>query len=246
MMTIGKGKVSTILSDGTYAYKTYPASYRTEWIRAEEAIHHELSSKTDLPVPECTFIAKTRQLRMALIDGMTLADRIRKETYKEGLLDLVRLQMMTYRYRDLDLEDAFLVYETRLKNASLDPGLRTIALDALNRIGRIRVLCHFDFHFENIMVDRTGYHIIDWVNAMLGNPVMDIARTYVILRQYAVRMSGPYLKMITKEISIDPKEVMKAVPLMAVLRMAEDDTGAFRSVLETLVKETSESGNPKS
>ena len=49
------------------------------------------------------------------------------------------------------------------------------------------------------MYDHSEDSIIDWVNTKLGNPVLDIARTYIILKQYAQRMANKYLKLISKK-----------------------------------------------
>lgn len=49
------------------------------------------------------------------------------------------------------------------------------------------------------MYAHSEYYIIDWINAKLGNPVLDIARTYVVLKQYAQRQANKYLKMIVQK-----------------------------------------------
>lgn len=44
-------------------------------------------------------------------------------------------------------------------------------------------LCHGDYHPENVMVAGDGsMRIIDWITAFTGNPLLDIARTYYLLR----------------------------------------------------------------
>lgn len=44
-------------------------------------------------------------------------------------------------------------------------------------------LCHGDYHAENVMVAGDGsMRIIDWITAFTGNPLLDIARTYYLLR----------------------------------------------------------------
>ena len=63
-------------------------------------------------------------------------------------------------------------------------------------------------------------YIIDWTNAKLGNPVMDIASTYIIFRLYADDFSKPYLDaMISKGFALD--KIIKAIPVMAFIRLRE-------------------------
>ena len=43
------------------------------------------------------------------------------------------------------------------------------------------IICHFDFHPDNIMISADKYYVIDWMTACAGNPLSDIARTALIL-----------------------------------------------------------------
>lgn len=52
-------------------------------------------------------------------------------------------------------------------------------LDALPEGG---MLCHGDFHPDNIMVSPQGTYVLDWMNATIGVPAGDVARTTLLLR----------------------------------------------------------------
>jgi len=43
-------------------------------------------------------------------------------------------------------------------------------------------LCHMNFHPDSIFIGKKGPKVIDWMNASLGNPLLDVARTVVLLR----------------------------------------------------------------
>jgi uncharacterized protein (TIGR02172 family) len=62
--------------------------------------------------------------------------------------------------------------ETELKEASL------MALEQMPESDR---LCHGDFHPKNVLITDKGPIIIDWIDATLGNPLADVARTSIIL-----------------------------------------------------------------
>jgi 3-oxoacyl-[acyl-carrier-protein] synthase III len=85
------------------------------------------------------------------------------------------------------------------------------------------------------MYDGQKYIIIDWVNAKLGNPLMDIARSYIIFKQYVKRLANKYLRLMTKEMNIDVTEVYRVLPLMAALRMLEHIDEAFNLELKTMI-----------
>lgn len=44
------------------------------------------------------------------------------------------------------------------------------------------ILCHFDFHPDNIMLYEGSYHVLDWMTACKGEALSDIARTGIILK----------------------------------------------------------------
>lgn len=231
---IGKGKVSIIYSNGHKAYKTYPPSYHSSWIKHEFMIQQELFEKTTLPILK--YELHEREIEMDIIEGITLADRVRKQKYPNGLNDLIDLQVGIYEYHSLNLGDAFVDFNIIIQNSAMGEELKEKALYSLSLIEKRKSLCHFDFHFENIMFDGRNYYIIDWVNAKLGNPVMDIARTYIILKQYATRIAEKYIATITKKMKLSDKDVRVAIPLMAALRLIESNSVSFRETLIGMIQ----------
>ena len=57
-------------------------------------------------------------------------------------------------------------------------------------------LLHLDFHPLNVMTDGTRINaVIDWANALAGDPRADVARTYTILRVLPAEPGSPPLVM---------------------------------------------------
>lgn len=218
---IGQGKVSKVYLIEGAAYKCFPASYPLSWIKYEVKIQNEIVSKTKLPILSYEYVNNSREIKMPYIKGVDLTYRVRVEKYKTGLEDLIGLQKQVYEYQNIDLLQAHDVFFETLNKSNLDDSIKKIGIDALNEVDIKNNLCHFDLHFSNIMYDHNNYLIIDWANAKLGNPILDIARTYVILRQYAFRLSDKYLKMISKELDIKLIAFAQAIKAMAVLRLIE-------------------------
>ena len=218
---IGEGRVAKVYLKDGYAYKCFQPSHPLEWINYEVNIQNEVATKTKLPVVSYDYIEGSYDIKMPYIQGVELTYRIQKEKYKHGLEDLIFLQKQIYNYNNLSLPNAHDVFLDTLEKANIDKDMKNIGLYALKSIERKDVLCHFDFHFSNIMFDGENYFIIDWVNAKLANPILDIARTYVILRQYVYRMSDKYLRLIAKELNIPITSFEHPIKLMAILRIIE-------------------------
>lgn len=64
---------------------------------------------------------------------------------------------------------------------ALSPGERDALLEACTRLPDGDALCHGDFHPDNVIVTARGPVVIDWVDASVGNPIADVARTSIIL-----------------------------------------------------------------
>lgn len=54
-----------------------------------------------------------------------------------------------------------------------------------NNLPNGNILCHGDYHPDNILVSNNKHYIIDWMTAAKGNSLCDVARTIIILK-YAV------------------------------------------------------------
>jgi Ser/Thr protein kinase RdoA (MazF antagonist) len=64
--------------------------------------------------------------------------------------------------------------------APLPEDLRASALGVLDGLPRGDQLCHGDFHLGNLMGTWSDPVIIDWGDACRGDPVADVARTYLL------------------------------------------------------------------
>lgn len=232
---IGAGVVSKIYLEDNMAYKTFPTEYPLDWITHEVNIQQEIIEHTNLHIPKMELLKDAKEIKMDFIDGDTLAERIRKEKYKLFLEDLVDIQLSIYEYSDLKLENAHEIFEKQIKESKLDEELKINGLYRLEKIEKKNSLCHFDIHFLNIMYAHSEYYIIDWVNAKLGNPILDIARTYIILQQYAQRQANKYLKMIAKNGNYRITDIEFVIPVMAILRLLEEDTGTFKEKLLEMI-----------
>jgi len=59
---------------------------------------------------------------------------------------------------------------------------RYAALRAVQDLPEANALCHGDFHPGNVVMSQSGAMIIDWTTATSGDPLVDVARTSLLLR----------------------------------------------------------------
>ncbi|MDT4868012.1 Phosphotransferase enzyme family protein [compost metagenome] len=82
-------------------------------------------------------------------------------------------------------------------------------------------LCHGDFHPFNIMVDGDRLGIIDWLDATIGPPEADIARTYLLVALHLPEVAERYLAAMTDDLTMDLRRVMDWLPVVAGARLVE-------------------------
>jgi len=237
MIKLGEGKTSIVYSDGVFAYKEYHEAYVNN-ISYEIQVQNEIFQTTNLNV--CRYELDNQRIKMTLIDGVLFADRIRIEKYKNWLEDFTDLQCQIYQQRNINLMDAHEVFYRTINESNLDYRLKSNALTALESIPKGSALCHFDFHPLNIMFKDDKYYIIDWINAKLSNPVMDIANTYIIFREHLQRQSQKYLNMMAKKTGLLVSDIIQALPVMASMKLLEHND----SIRHTLLLDLIESNDP--
>ena len=72
--------------------------------------------------------------------------------------------------------------EGKIRQAQgLSPELKSAALEALAAMPQGARLCHGDFHFGNVLMTADRPVVIDWIDATLGRPLADVARSSVII-----------------------------------------------------------------
>lgn len=70
---------------------------------------------------------------------------------------------------------------TLTQTESLPTQIKGDVLNLLNRLPDGAALCHFDFHPDQVMLTPRGRMILDWMSALQGDPLADVARTLVLV-----------------------------------------------------------------
>ena len=235
MIKLGEGISATVYSDGKYAYKKYRPNYSVENMKFEVYVQNQIYEHTNLNVAKYEIVDE--QIKLTLINGMHLAERLIKENYVQGLQDFIDLQCMIFKYTDLALADAYETFAAQIKETKIDEALKNKALKSIDKIEKTHHLCHFDYHPENIMYHDDVPYIIDWTNAKMGNPVMDIASTFIIFRLYANDYADLYLNAMLSK-GFDLEKIKDALPVMAFIRLRENKDQNLDQPLKNFINGT--------
>lgn len=200
--------------------------------------------EANLPVPRAIDMVR-RDDRLGIVlerlEGSTMAEYCKKNPLSI-LTNLRLLVSLHLRVHGVRVKTGVLVsQEDRLayniKNADgLPRELKDATLESLNKMPSGDTLCHGDFQLENIILTTKGPMIIDWEPASIGNPVADIATTFILLSggdpairpgtrsYYLMRilttfLGKLYLKGYSKMNTVDIKQLEEWVPIIAASLM---------------------------
>lgn len=216
---ISKGRQAVVYLWEDRAYKVFPESYPIEAIRYELQVQAEIS-KTSLPVPNYYPTDDPYIVAMDYIEGVTLTERMIHEGYFKGIEDLLELQRNIHFVNRLNLPAIDEALQKEILKSDYAESFTAQARQYIKKLGRADNLCHLDFHPSNLIFTNNHYMIVDWVNAKLGQPVYDLARTYVILFEAAPLLADHYLDLLVNS-GEDLDRFSMAVYVMALWRAKE-------------------------
>jgi len=127
------------------------------------------------------------------------------------------------------------LFEEKIANSSLPAASRIAARALLRSLPQGQSLCHGDFHTGNILIDKEIATLIDWGDATLGNPLADVARSYLNLRYSWPRFATSalihgycrcaatlYVRAYLDIVSLDRREFREWVVVSAAARLSEE------------------------
>lgn len=119
------------------------------------------------------------------INGKTMMEVIASKPWraKKEAQCLAELHKAIQQKVDFELYDckASLKYNIS-KTELLDNNVKNRLYEYIDKLEDNNILCHGDFHPENVLITDNGPVVIDWMTAARGNPLFDVARTSVLLK----------------------------------------------------------------
>ncbi len=183
---VGQGRTADIYAwDSQHIVKLFFAGFPEVAIRKEHQINRQVH-EAGLPTPAVGQIVE--------LDGRTgiVYERVDGPTMLHVILNkpwlLVRLarqlaeiqaDIHTRTTADLPSQRERLHWEIE-RAPALNEAIRREILQALARLPEGNRICHGDLHPDNILMTVHGPVVIDWMNAVCGNPLADVARSVLM------------------------------------------------------------------
>ncbi len=233
------------------------------WVHPGNADHElrlaRIVQASGLPVPAVFDIVEVdgrRGLVYERVDGPSMLDAMGKNPQKTRhyLRQLAGLHFNMHTHSVPELPSQRERLQWKIEHAKpLPQELKAAALQALESLPDGNRLCHGDFHPGNILLTTRGPIIIDWIDASRGNPLADVARTYLLfstarlpgfsvlalLLRIANRwMLNQYLQSYFASQPSERNDLKAWLPVVAAARMEEGITHEIPHLLE-IVKSSS-------
>ena len=243
---IATGRTAEIFAwqEGTIL-KLYRAWCPPDWVDHELKIArvvHDAGLASPAP-GEIVDVAGRRGLVYERIDGPSMLDMLKSQPWQVRSLarQMADLHIAMHTCAGTGLS-SFNDYLGRAIRAApgLPDDLRALALERLASLPKGDRLCHGDFHPGNIMLTKRGPVVIDWMTAMHGQPLADVARSVMLLHSRPPDIGKPLLlafsiivsqfesAYLARYFATQPderKHLGAWLPLIAAARMAENIAG---------------------
>jgi thiamine kinase len=136
----------------------------------------------------------------------------------------------------------------------LPENVRQAALNALEKLPEDDKLCHGDFHPGNILLTHRGPVIIDWIDAARGSPLLDVARSSILVGGGPLPPGTPvpwlvkiirdrfyhiYLKRYFQLNPADRQQLSNWIPVVAAARLDEnihEDEPRLLNIAQSLLR----------
>ena len=184
---IGKGMTAEVYEWGqNKVLKLYHERFSREWIQYEANIGTAIHD-AGVPSPavyEIVEVDGRKGIVFQRIYGKSMLKHIQAEPWNicNYASQLARLQFSIHQCTAGCLPTQTEKYSARIHGSSALLGDKEQKI--LNYIDGLpdgTSVCHGDFHFNNIIVSGNKLVPVDWTNAYQGNPLGDVARTFLMM-----------------------------------------------------------------
>lgn len=180
-------------------------------------------------VEEVFKVGKDWAIASRYIQGDTLEDLLNKDpsSIKEILTQFVKLQTKLNSIKASKFESIHSLAEQRIKvlKNDIDASSRYELHARLESFAKMENLCHLDFNLSNVVVASDGevgkLYVIDWAHARKGNPVSDVALTYLnFILEDKKDIAETYLSLYLKNSDVAKQDVIHFLPLVAAYKLS--------------------------
>ena len=188
---IGRGRCAEVfaLKDG-HVLKLFYESMSGMADRELEATR--IAYQSDLPVPAVEgllVVDRRRGIVMERVDGPSMDEYMQSRPWRffGCARALAELHAKMHSCEAVGIRSLGEVVESAIERDSGWPvPIREATLECVRQLPEGDSICHWDFHSGNIIMTERGPVIIDWSEAVLSNPLVDIAMTWLLFRVCAI------------------------------------------------------------
>ena len=217
-----------ILKDKGTLLKVFGPSYKVSAI-LNEAMNEARAAETGLPVAKVLEVLKIRDhwaIRREFIEGQTLADVMAKDrkNLAKYLRQFVEIQCAVFKKTSERMGNLVEKLDKQISASPLDRVTRYDLHMKLLSYPRGTALCHGDFNPTNVIITPKGeWRVIDWAPVRLGDPLADVARTYLLFWLSGhVAAAEKYMALMCEALKVKLADVQKWLPIVAAAESASE------------------------
>ena len=192
-----------------------------------EATKQRYAYTKGLPVPkiyEVTKINGRQVIIMEYVSGDTIGkmifdDMVKAEQYMNIAVD-VQLKIHAIKASDFELMECNTKRQL-LSAPVLSEKQKNALTERLYCMQYEKILCHGDYHVFNLILNKNGVTIIDWVNSSAGDIKADVCRTYLIYSQYSMEIADLYLRLYCDKSGISQEDIFVWKPIIAGVMLSD-------------------------
>lgn len=196
---IGKGLTSDVFAWGEQGVlKVYHPRVPRDYVEREFSITRALHS-AGLPVPaaiEILTVEGRHAIVLQRLQGISMFKAIQSRPWKffSGARQLAELHAQLHTFAAPPELPTQRDQIQRWIDDALDfsSAQKQAAQFCLDRMPVANIVCHGDFHPENIILTERGPMIIDWSTGTSGHPLGDVCRTTLLIESAEIPADTPF------------------------------------------------------
>lgn len=219
-----------VTRDRNTVLKIFGPSYKVSAI-LNEAMNEARAAETGLPVAKVIEVLKLRDhwcIRREWVEGKTLADVMAadKKNLMKYLKEFVAIQCEIFSKTSERMGNLADKLDKQISASPLPKETRYDLHMKLQSFARGKALCHGDFNPTNVIITPKGdWRVIDWSHVRLGDPLADVARTYLLFWLSGhVAAAEKYMTLACEALKAKVPDVQKWLPIVAAAESSKEQS----------------------
>ena len=221
-----------VTRDKDTVLKIFGPSYKVSAV-LNEAMNEARAAETGLPVARVLEVLKVRDqwcIRREWVEGKTLAETMAadKKNLLRYLKEFVAIQCEIFSKTSERMGNLAEKLDKQISASVLPKETRYDLHMRLQSMPRGKALCHGDFNPTNVIITPNGeWRVIDWSHVRLGDPLADVARTYLLFWLSGhVAAAEKYMAIACDALKAKISDVQKWLPIVAAAESSKEQQSA--------------------